>query len=51
MVSDGCSHITALFFGRRRIPGLTVGRKILLEGTICTERSRCVVYNPLYTLA
>jgi RecG-like helicase len=50
VVSDGRSRVTAVFLGRRKITGMSVGRKVVLEGTVAAVRSRRVLYNPLYTL-
>ncbi len=50
MVSDGTGSITAVFAGRRRIPGLDHGRTIVLEGVIVDHANRPVIYNPAYTL-
>jgi len=50
VVSDGTGTITAVFAGRRRIPGLDHGRTIVLEGVIVDHANRPVIYNPAYTL-
>jgi hypothetical protein len=50
MVSDGTGSITAVFAGRRRIPGVDHGRTIVLEGVIVDLVDRPVIYNPAYTL-
>ena len=48
-VMDGRGSVTAVFLGRRRIAGLSPGRKVKLEGVVsaCGER---YMYNPIYTL-
>jgi hypothetical protein len=48
-VSDGRSTVTAVFLGRRKIPGLSPGRRIKLEGVIGASDER-YMYNPVYTL-
>ena len=50
MVTDGTGTITAVFTGRRRIPGLEHGRCVILEGVAMRERDRTIVFNPAYTL-
>ena len=50
MVSDGTGAITAVFAGRRRIPGIEHGRTIVLEGVTVDLGDRPVIYNPAYTL-
>ncbi len=49
-VSDGDGTATAVFLGRRSIAGITPGRKMTFEGVVGRDGSRCLVYNPLYTL-
>jgi hypothetical protein len=49
-VSDGRGSVTAVFLGRRRIAGLGLGRRIILEGVAVQSGSQRFVYNPLYTL-
>jgi hypothetical protein len=49
-VSDGRASVTAIFLGRRKIPGVSPGRRILLEGVVAKDRDGRVIYNPLYTL-
>ncbi len=50
MISDGAGEVTAVFAGRRRIPGIEHGRAIVLEGVALEVRGHCVIYNPAYTL-
>jgi hypothetical protein len=50
MVSDGSGTVTAVFAGRRRIPGIDHGRAIVLEGVAVDLGDRSVIYNPAYTL-
>jgi hypothetical protein len=49
-VNDGRGSVTAVFLGRRRILGLSPGRKVVLEGVIAGEGKRHLMYNPLYRL-
>lgn len=50
VVSDGTGTITAVFNGRRKIPGLEHGRAMVLEGVTVDLVDRAVIYNPAYTL-
>jgi hypothetical protein len=49
-VSDGNGQVTAVFFGRRRIAGLSPGRRLLLEGVVAPQGGRQFMYNPIYEL-
>jgi RecJ-like exonuclease len=50
MISDGTGQVTAVFAGRRAIPGIEHGRAIVLEGVAVDRRGQRVIFNPLYTL-
>ncbi len=50
-VQDGRGSLTAVFLGRRKIPGLSPGRRVLLEGVVCQQHAARIMYNPLYQLA
>lgn len=49
-VYDGCASVTGVFLGRRKINGITPGRRIVLEGVMATDDRQRVIYNPMYTL-
>lgn len=50
-VSDGRASLRAVFLGRRRIAGLTPGRRLVLEGVVVGGGDRTPsVYNPVYTI-
>lgn len=49
-VDDGHGTVTAIFTGRRSIPGLTNGRTVVFEGVIMRQHGRPVIFNPAYTL-
>jgi hypothetical protein len=49
-IQDGRSSLTAVFLGRRKILGVSPGRRILLEGVVTRDRGNRVMYNPTYTL-
>lgn len=47
---DGTGTIEVRWPGRRDIPGITVGRRIEVEGTAARYRDRLVIINPVYRL-
>ena len=49
-ISDGRASVTAVFLGRRKVPGLSPGRRIVLDGVVAADGERRVMYNPIYTL-
>lgn len=49
-IDDGTGELVAVFTGRNRLPGLTVGRLVVLEGVPRREGNRAVILNPAYTL-
>ena len=57
-VQDGRGAVTAVFLGRRKILGLSPGRRVLLEGVVTKHRKAgsqtggtdCLMYNPVYQL-
>ncbi len=49
-ISDGRGSATAVFLGRRKIAGLTPGRKLMVEGVAGRQANRFLIFNPRYTL-
>jgi hypothetical protein len=49
-VSDGRGTVVAVFFGRRKIAGMSPGRRVALTGVAGGDGNRTLVYNPEYTL-
>ncbi len=59
-VQDGRGSVTAVFLGRRKIAGLSPGRRVMLEGVVTKHKSSSntdsgrgndgLMYNPLYQL-
>ena len=49
-VGDGTGRVVTVFTGRRRLGGVDVGRRILVDGVVRRERARLVVMNPAYTI-
>jgi RecG-like helicase len=49
-VADGRGSVTAVFLGRRKLAGMSPGRRVLLSGVAGRDGNRFIVYNPEYTL-
>jgi len=49
-VSDGRGSVVAVFLGRRRIAGITPGRRLLVEGVVGRHGPELQLYNPRYRL-
>ena len=49
-VNDGRGSVTGVFLGRRKIGGLTPGRRVVLEGMLAKHDGQNLIYNPIYTL-
>jgi hypothetical protein len=50
-VYDGTDEVLGVWFGRRRIPGIELGRGLILKGTLGNFGNRpLVIINPEYEL-
>jgi hypothetical protein len=49
-VTDGGGSVTAVFLGRRKIAGMSPGRRLLIDGVLAVDGNRLLVYNPRYDL-
>lgn len=49
-VSDGRGAIVGVFLGRRKIAGLSPGRKVAFEGVAARDGKRYLLFNPIYEL-
>jgi hypothetical protein len=49
-VTDGRGAVVGVFLGRRKIPGLSPGHRVLFSGVAGQDGSRYLVYNPEYQL-
>ena len=49
-VTDGRGVVTAVFFGRKKIAGLSPGRRLVIEGMVAPLNNRTFMYNPVYEL-
>jgi RecG-like helicase len=47
--SDGSASATAVFLGRRKIAGMTAGRRIAVRGMVARQGKQLMFYNPEYT--
>ena len=51
LIGDGTGTVTAVWLGRRTIPGLTIGARLVIEGRLGGSASKLQVMNPTYELA
>jgi amino acid transporter len=49
-IADGTGSLTALFYGRKQIPGAECGSRVRLHGTVGFRGVRPVMINPMYEL-
>src|SRR5918999_643373 len=50
-IYDGTDEITGVWYGRREIPGIGLGRPLVLEGTVRTNANGTLeIMNPAYAL-
>jgi hypothetical protein len=49
-VNDGRASVVGVFLGRRKIGGISPGRKLVLEGVIVPAGKQKQIFNPTYTL-
>jgi RecJ-like exonuclease len=47
---DGSAAIELVWLGRRRIPGVEPGRRLIATGRVGVHDGRLAIYNPWYTL-
>lgn len=47
---DGTAYIDVIWVGRRKIPGITVGVHITVEGIVVKHNGRLVIMNPTYEI-
>ena len=51
VVTDGSGSVTAVWLGRRLLPGLQLGRRLVLEGRLGGDPRNLQLMNPLYEFA
>jgi hypothetical protein len=49
-VTDGRGSVVGVFLGRRKIAGLSPGRRVAFEGVTARDGKRYLVFNPIYEL-
>ncbi|TXG90947.1 DNA-binding protein [Rhodococcus rhodnii] len=47
---DGTDEVRLVWIGRRRIPGIETGKRVLVRGRIGEKDGRKVMFNPYYEL-
>jgi RecG-like helicase len=47
---DDTGGITLVFLGRRKLAGITCGRRLVAEGTVGEHHGRLAILNPSYEL-
>src|SRR2546428_4279401 len=48
VITDGSGSVTAVWLGRRLLPGLQLGRKLILEGRLRGDPPDLPLMKPLY---
>jgi hypothetical protein len=47
---DDTGGVTIVFLGRRRIAGIEVGARLLVEGRVSDHHGKLAILNPVYQL-
>jgi len=50
VLDDGTAALSVVFLGRRRLAGVDVGTRMVVEGTVGLHRHRLAMLNPAYEL-
>ncbi len=48
LLSDGTGEVSVVWMGRRAIPGLTLGTRLVVEGVVGEQRSGLKMVNPRF---
>ena len=51
VIYDGTGELSAMWLGRRSIPGLILGSHLVIEGVLGLERGQLRIYNPTFEFA
>lgn len=51
VLSDGTGFLTARWLGRRKIPGLALGSRLVIEGVVGLQEGHLQVVNPTFEFA
>ena len=49
-ITDGRGAVVAVFLGRRKIAGMSPGRRVAIQGVAGRDANRFLVVNPIYEL-
>lgn len=49
-IHDGTGAISLVFLGRRDVPGVLPGRRMIAEGVVAERNGQCVIFSPAYQL-
>ena len=49
-VTDGRGSVVAVFLGRRKVAGMSPGRRVALQGVAARNGNRYLLFNPAYEL-
>ena len=47
---DGTGQVTLVWLGRRDIPGIEPGRRVVVHGRLTSHRGQRTIFNPAYKL-
>jgi RecG-like helicase len=47
---DGTGHVTLVWLGRRSIPGIQPGRRVVVRGRVARIKGERTIFNPVYKL-
>lgn len=48
LLSDGTGEVSVVWMGRRAIPGLTLGTKVVVDGVVADQRAGRKMVNPRF---
>jgi hypothetical protein len=51
VLSDGTGLLTARWLGRRKIPGLALGSRVVIEGVLSDQQGHRQMVNPTFEFA
>jgi hypothetical protein len=51
LLDDGTGEVTVVWMGRRSIPGLNLGTRLVVDGLLAEQRGERRVVNPAFELA
>ncbi|MBI2237834.1 MAG: OB-fold nucleic acid binding domain-containing protein [Actinobacteria bacterium] len=48
LLSDGTGEVSVVWMGRRAIPGLSLGTRVIVEGVVSRQRAGLKMVNPRF---